>query len=111
MDSGWTGNRSLRVICGGEELPHELALQLSHDVPGCGIFNGPTEATIYSVGHEFIATEEGGESGASVPIGLPIANTEAFVLDRHKSLVPIGVEGDLYWAALALPAAIGARLP
>ena len=34
--------------------------------------------------------------GATVPIGRPIANTEAYVLDRRRALVPIGVVGELY---------------
>jgi acyl carrier protein len=34
--------------------------------------------------------------GTSVSIGRPISNTRAYVLDRHRNPVPIGIEGDLY---------------
>jgi acyl carrier protein len=34
--------------------------------------------------------------GTSTPIGRPIANTQAFILDRHLNPVPIAVTGELY---------------
>jgi len=32
----------------------------------------------------------------SIPIGKPISNTTAYILDRYYHLVPIGVAGELY---------------
>lgn len=53
---------------------------------------GPTEATI-------IATVWGcpkeGSDWETVPIGVPVANTEIFILDRFCRLLPAGVPGEL----------------
>ncbi|GHO56594.1 non-ribosomal peptide synthetase [Ktedonobacter robiniae] len=54
---------------------------------------GPTECTTYALSFqvEFVAEEE-----ATIPIGRPIGNTRAYVLDAYQQLVPIGVIGELY---------------
>jgi len=56
---------------------------------------GLTETTITATVYEAEDDPENRTSG-SVPIGRPIANTEAYVLDRELELVPIGVRGELY---------------
>jgi hypothetical protein len=53
---------------------------------------GPTEAAI-DVTHW---TCRRGEDQHSIPIGRPVANTQAYVLDEHLQPVPIGVAGELY---------------
>ncbi|OLR94122.1 non-ribosomal peptide synthetase [Actinokineospora bangkokensis] len=54
---------------------------------------GPTETTTFAVCHTIEHVDEG---AASVPIGRPIANTTAHVLDAHLRPVPEGVPGELY---------------
>ena len=56
---------------------------------------GLTETTITSTVYEAGGNAENRTSG-SMPIGKPIANTEAYILDRELELVPIGVRGELY---------------
>src|SRR5581483_9168203 len=76
FESGWKGDRKLKVLVGGEALPAELAQQL---VAQCGpVWNmyGPTETTIWSSVYRVRGDEE-----RILPIGRPIANTTFYILD------------------------------
>ena len=89
LEAGWSGDRDLRILCGGEALPRTLASEL---VPRCGgLWNmyGPTETTIWS------AVDRVEAGNAPVLVGHPIANTDFCVLDRDLRPVPIGVAGEL----------------
>ncbi len=79
------------MMVGGEALPSDLANDLCTAVGG-EVLNmyGPTETTIWSTIQPVAAGEE------SVPIGLPIANTQLYVLDKNLQLVPPGVRGELF---------------
>ena len=52
---------------------------------------GPTEATTFAICHQVERV-----NGSSVPIGRPIANTTAYILDPAQQPVPVGVTGELY---------------
>ncbi|HEX7137208.1 MAG TPA: amino acid adenylation domain-containing protein, partial [Vicinamibacterales bacterium] len=54
--------------------------------------SGPSEASIHVTSHVVDASTP---VGSVVPIGRPIPNVEALVLDRDGRLVPIGVAGEL----------------
>ncbi|WP_067449799.1 non-ribosomal peptide synthetase [Actinomadura macra] len=60
---------------------------------------GPTETTVYATSHPLPAREAVGEN---VPIGLPMDNTGAYVLDGALRPVPAGVAGELYLAGSGL---------
>ena len=91
LEAGWKGNCNLKVLCGGEALPPELAIRLSATCDQLWNMYGPTETTIWSA----VARIEAG-SGERVSIGHPIANTTLRVLDAKQQLVPVGVLGELY---------------
>ena len=56
---------------------------------------GPTETTVWATGHR-LQRNETGRLSASTPIGRPLANVEARVLDEHHMPVPAGTEGELW---------------
>ncbi|RCX14282.1 polyketide synthase PksJ [Anaerobacterium chartisolvens] len=89
LQSGWKGSKTLRILCGGEALPEELAFKLA-DRCGC-LWNmyGPTETTIWS-SMEQIA------SGHAVTIGKPIGNTKVYILNPMMRHMPVGIPGELY---------------
>ena len=90
LEAGWKVKPQLKVLCGGEALPRNLAdalLECSNDV--WNVY-GPTETTIWSS-----ATRVEKQTGP-VTIGPPIANTQFYVLDDRLHPVPMGVTGELY---------------
>ncbi|WP_437854740.1 non-ribosomal peptide synthetase [Sorangium sp. So ce363] len=85
------------LVVGGDVLNPKLSREVllkgapKHLVNGYG----PTENTTFSTAHLVRAVPEG---AARVPIGRPISNTRAYVLDRRLQPVPVGVPGELYVA-------------
>jgi amino acid adenylation domain-containing protein len=85
-----------RLIVGGENLETSLANDIdeafNHDLE---IYNeyGPTETVVGSMIHKF---NPGKDNGESVPIGVPITNTQIYLLDENKKTVPVGVIGELF---------------
>jgi amino acid adenylation domain-containing protein len=90
LETGWQRAEGLRVLCGGEALPADLAARLVGT--GASVWNvyGPTETTIWST-VQHVDADRG-----SVPIGRPIANTRLYVLDPAGEPVPVGVPGELH---------------
>jgi acyl-CoA synthetase (AMP-forming)/AMP-acid ligase II/acyl carrier protein len=90
LEAGWQGNQHLKILCGGEALPLELAQQLLPK--GAALWNlyGPTETTIWSSVCKIEPDDK------VVTIGRPIANTQLYILDAQLRLVPIGIPGELY---------------
>ena len=54
---------------------------------------GPTENTTFSC---WYLVQQVAENATTIPIGKPIANTQAYILDANLQPVPIGVAGELY---------------
>jgi len=93
LAAGWQGSPQLKILCGGEALPRDLAEQLL--ARGAAVWNlyGPTETTIWSTVCQVEATKL---VKATVPIGSPIANTQVYLLDTSGQPVPIGIPGELH---------------
>ena len=91
-----------RIICSGEELPVGLALRTLAAVPGAELHNlyGPTEAAIDVTAYHCTTGKLTGS--ARVPIGAPIDNMRAYVLDEHGEPLPVGVPGELHLAGVGL---------
>ncbi|MFZ2510976.1 MAG: amino acid adenylation domain-containing protein, partial [Gordonia sp. (in: high G+C Gram-positive bacteria)] len=94
-----------RVFCGGEALSPAVYAHLMRRAPGVSVTNlfGPTEAAVYTE-----SAELGGEL-AVVPIGAPMPNTSALVLDSRLHPVPAGVAGELYLGGVQLARGYAAR--
>ena len=88
-----------RLICSGEALAAETRDQASKLLPGARLENlyGPTEAAIDVT---YWGCRDDGST--DVPIGRPIWNTQAYVLDSGLQPVPAGVTGELYIAGAGL---------
>ena len=90
LEAGWDGNPRLKVLCGGEAFPRELANELVKRAHTVWNMYGPTETTIWSAAGEVAAGE------GPVLIGLQIDNTQFYVLDANGQPAPTGVPGELH---------------
>ncbi len=88
-----------RVLCGGEQLPASLARQFA-EVLDAELDNvyGPAETAVDVT--YWPASGPGVDPG--VPIGLPVWNTTAYVLDGRLRPVPSDVVGELYLGGVQL---------
>jgi amino acid adenylation domain-containing protein len=87
-DGGVPAGLRLR-LCGGDNLPADLAGQLM--APGATLWNlyGPTEATVWSAAGVVTSAASAAE------IGPPIEHTRVYVLDERLMPVPVGVVGEV----------------
>ncbi|MCP4218480.1 MAG: amino acid adenylation domain-containing protein, partial [bacterium] len=81
------------LLVGGDVLSAAHINEVKKHCPRLHMINGygPTENTTFST--TFLINKE---YQRNIPIGKPIANSTAYVLDRCNRLAPIGVIGELY---------------
>lgn len=89
LASGWDEVLPIKVLCGGESFPNNLAKQLLSRCAEVWNVYGPTETTIWSLIHRVSITDD------PIPIGKPIANTAVFILDDLLKMVPEGEVGEI----------------
>ena len=90
IQSQWSGESDLKILCGGEPMPRDLVAPL---LDRCGeLWNmyGPTETTVWSAVYQITDPE------APILIGKPIGNTQIYLLDENGNEVPAGCEGELF---------------
>lgn len=96
IDGGWNTKQNLKILCGGEALPRDLANKLLE--LGREVWNmyGPTETTIWS------AIKKVQPGSGTVTIGHPIDNTRIYILDKTLKPVMPGLTGEIYIAGEGL---------
>jgi len=82
---------------GGEALDRPLVERTWSILPDVRIFNlyGPTETTVNATAVEL-------QPAGPISIGSPVANTQAYVLDRRLEPLPPGMPGELYVGGVAV---------
>ncbi|MET3479070.1 amino acid adenylation domain-containing protein [Variovorax atrisoli] len=87
------------IICGGEAMPAATQREALQRLSGATLQNlyGPTETTIHVT--QWTCRDDG---SSQVPIGRPISQTQAYVLDGSLNEVPVGVAGELYLGGINL---------
>src|SRR5439155_17498293 len=85
---------------GGEALAPELLARFRALFPQARLLNqyGASEVNDACV----FDTRELRAGATQVPIGRPLANVQAYVLDRELQLLPLGVAGELHLASVSL---------
>ena len=86
--------KSLRnIMVAGEACPFSLIAKHYGLLPETELYNeyGPTEASVWCLAHKISKTEKG-----FVPIGKPIPNAQAYIMNSAGKLCPIGVAGELH---------------
>ncbi len=80
------------LYVGGEALSPALMNAVRHACPDLALHNiyGPTENTTFSTFFEMKRDYAG-----PIPIGKPISNSTAYIIDTKGRLLPIGVPGEL----------------
>ncbi len=87
------------IVLAGEALTARAVAAIAAAMPGAEVRNiyGPTEVTVYATAWR-AGRADAPPKGGNPPIGQPVWNTRAFVLDAALRLVPPGVAGELYLA-------------
>ena len=85
------GTRTINLC--GEPLSRSLADRIFAAAPAVRLINfyGPTETTVYSTWSRVTAKDSG-----TPAIGTGLWNTQVYVLDAGRELLPAGAKGELY---------------
>lgn len=85
-------NTLRHLIIGGDALVPHIVSKVRKASPELSLWNGygPTENTTFST--SFLIDQD---YDGSIPIGKPIGNSTAYIMDENRSLQPIGAPGEL----------------
>jgi len=73
LEAGWDTSTPIKVICGGETLPKELAEKITQRAASLWNVYGPTETTVWSTVKQIKADD------GMITIGRPIDNTSIYI--------------------------------
>jgi amino acid adenylation domain-containing protein len=84
-----------QLLMGGEAMAAEVAREAWKALPRTRLIHayGPTECTTFATTYAITNPESIGDG---LPIGSPIENTRAYILDDYGMPVPVGVPGEIY---------------
>ncbi|BET55544.1 amino acid adenylation domain-containing protein [Bacillus subtilis] len=93
----FSGVRNL--VIGGDVLPYKTVNAVRKDNPTLNVINGygPTENTTFSTSY-LVEREFSGR----IPIGKPLHNSTAYIVDLYGNLQPIGIPGEIYVGGLGV---------
>jgi amino acid adenylation domain-containing protein len=84
-----------QLLAGGDVVSPTHVARLISALENCTFINGygPTEVTTFASCYRVqgVRLQEG-----ALPIGVPISNTQVYVLDEEMEPVPVGIAGELY---------------
>ncbi len=86
------------LVVGGEASNWELIRQVKERGAGCRVLNhyGPTETTVGILTYDTTQDSQGERARGMVPVGKPLGNGKAFVLDDELNPAGVGVSGEIY---------------
>ncbi|MGH9614443.1 MAG: non-ribosomal peptide synthetase, partial [Bryobacteraceae bacterium] len=89
------------LLVGGDAVPPEHARKVLQTAPPERLLNGygPTECTTFALWH---LIDDVPANATAIPVGRPLSNTRALILDNQLQPVPAGVPGMLYLGGDAL---------
>ncbi|MGW0179667.1 amino acid adenylation domain-containing protein [Nocardia sp. NPDC003345] len=94
------------LLVGGEAFGADVVGAARRTLPATTLHNlyGPTEFTLHATAHEVTGADQG-----AIPMGRPVWNVRAYILDARLRPVPPGVAGDLYLAGSQIARGYQAR--
>ncbi|WP_162802138.1 non-ribosomal peptide synthetase [Ornithinimicrobium murale] len=99
LDADRADLRGVRALVGAESVPPQLAARLVEQCAETWNVYGPTEATIWSCAHR-VRPED--TRGSTVPVGRPLGNTRAWVLDPAGHPTAVGSIGVIHLSGTSL---------
>ncbi|MDI6104006.1 amino acid adenylation domain-containing protein [Actinoplanes sp. NEAU-A12] len=96
------------IWTGGDVVPPAAVRRMLEVCPGTVVVDGygPTETTTFATSHPIARVTDVTDT---LPIGRPLDNTRAYVLDDRLRPVPAGVTGELYLAGHGLARGYASR--
>ncbi|MEZ4692105.1 MAG: amino acid adenylation domain-containing protein [Ignavibacteria bacterium] len=98
VDNDITVFKNLKtILAGGEKLSEYHIEKMRQTYPEIEIINGygPTENTTFSLTYNIKETDLTKQK-VLIPIGRPLSNRTAYVLNKNLQPVPVGVTGEVY---------------